>query len=149
MARQKETSWSALNKRAVRGGELSLALIVDDSMLVRHTVCRYLEERGWTVEAVTDGAEAVLALQHLRPNLIVTDMMMPRMTGSELITELKKRPETAEIPIIILCGRSSEREAKANEDRADCAIYKDIDIVKQLDRALAIALAEMKPAGRS
>lgn len=128
---------------------MSLALVVDDSMLVRHTVCRFLEERGWSVESVTDGAEAVEALQHLRPNLIVTDMMMPRMTGSELITELKKRPETADIPIIILCGRNSERDAKANEDRADCAIYKDIDIVKQLDQALAITLAGMKSAGRS
>ena len=127
---------------------MSLALVVDDSMLIRHTVCRYLEERGWSVETVTDGAEAVQALQHLRPNLIVTDMMMPRMTGSELITELKKHPETAQIPIIILCGRNSEREAKANETRADCAIYKDIDIVKQLDQALTIALAGIKPAGR-
>ena len=128
---------------------MSLALVVDDSMLVRHTVCRYLEERGWSVESVADGEEAVQALQHLRPNLIVTDMMMPRMTGSELITELKKHPETAQIPIIILCGRNSEREAKANEDRADCAIYKDIDILQQLDQAMTIALSGMKPTGRS
>jgi len=71
---------------------MSLALVVDDSMLIRHTVCRYLEERGWSVESVTDGSEAVQALQQLRPDLIVTDMMMPRMTGSELITELKKHP---------------------------------------------------------
>ena len=120
---------------------MSLALVVDDSMLIRHTVCRYLEERGWTVETVVDGAEAVQVLEHLRPDLIVTDMMMPRMTGSELITELKKRPETAAIPIIILCGRNSEREAKANEKRANYAIYKDIDVIRQLDQAVAVALA--------
>ncbi len=117
-------------------------------MLIRHMVCRYLEERGWTVESATDGAEAMQALQDLRPNLIVTDMMMPRMTGTDLITELKSRPETACIPIIILCGRNSEREAKANETRADCAIYKDIDIVQQLDHALTTALAGFKPVGR-
>jgi len=128
---------------------MSLALVVDDSMLIRHTVCRYLEERGWSVESVTDGSEAVQALQQLRPDLIVTDMMMPRMTGSELITELKKHPETANIPIIILCGRNSEREAKANENRADCAIYKDIDILAQLDQAMAIALAGSAPAAGS
>jgi len=128
---------------------MSLALVVDDSMLIRHTVCRYLEERGWIVEAVTDGTEAVKALQTMRPALIVTDMMMPRMTGSELITELKKDPATAQIPIIILCGRNSEREAKAIEHRADCAIYKDIDIVAQLDQAMAIALAGIRPVARS
>ena len=124
---------------------MSLALVVDDSMLIRHTVCRYLEERGWTVESVVDGSEAVQALEHLRPDLIVTDMMMPRMTGTELITELKKHPETSAIPIIILCGRNSEREAKANEKRADYAIYKDIDILTQLDTALAVALGGSKP----
>lgn len=128
---------------------MSLALVVDDSMLIRHTVCRYLEERGWTVESVTDGAEAVQALKDLRPHLIVTDMMMPRMTGSDLITELKRRPETANIPIIILCGRNSEREAKANETRANCAIYKDIDILSQLDHAVATAMAGAMPAGRT
>jgi len=128
---------------------MSLALVVDDSMLVRHTVCRYLEERGWSVESAANGHEAVEALENIRPNLIVTDMMMPRMSGSELITELKRRPETAEIPIIILCGRNSEREAKANEKRADCAIYKDIDIVEQLEKAVEIVLSGFKPAGTS
>ncbi len=128
---------------------MSLALVVDDSMLIRHTVCRYFEERGWSVESVADGAEAVLALEHLRPNLIVTDIKMPRMTGSELITALKSHPETAAIPIIILCGRNSEREAKENERRADCAIYKDIDIVKQLDQALATALAGVRPVSNA
>lgn len=128
---------------------MSLALVVDDSMLVRHTVCRYLEERGWSVESAANGHEAVRALETMHPNLIVTDMMMPRMTGSELISELKRRPETADIPIIILCGRNSEREAKANEQRADCAIYKDIDIVEQLEKAVEIALSGIKPAGTS
>ena len=128
---------------------MALALVVDDSMLVRHTVCRYLEERGWSVESATDGWEAVQMLQRLRPNLIVTDMQMPRMTGSELITELKKQPETASIPIIILCGRNSEREAKSNESRAECSIYKDIDILAQLDHALAVALGDPQPAGTS
>jgi CheY-like chemotaxis protein len=126
---------------------MPLALVVDDSMLIRHTVYRYLEKRGWNVEMVTDGTEAVQALQHLRPDLIVTDMMMPRMTGSELISELKKRPETADIPIIILCGRNSAHEAQTNEGRADCAIYKDIEIISQLDQALATALPGTRPAG--
>ena len=128
---------------------MSLALVVDDSMLIRHTVCRYLEQRGWSVESAADGAEAVQVLQRLRPNLIVTDMNMPRMSGSELITALKNDPATAAIPIIILCGRNSEPEAKANENRADYAIYKDIDILSELENALAIALAGVTASGRN
>lgn len=123
---------------------MAVALIVDDSMLIRHTVCRYLEQRGWGVELATDGSEAVKMLQTVKPDLIVTDMSMPGMNGTELITELKKNSDTAAIPIIILCGRNSEREARANESRAQCAIYKDIDILAQLDRAVDRAMATVR-----
>ena len=80
----------------------AVALVVDDSMLIRYTVCRSLEERGFTVESATNGAEALQILERLRPDLIVTDMQMPKMSGSELITALKKNPATANIPIIIV-----------------------------------------------
>jgi CheY-like chemotaxis protein len=61
-------------------------------------------------------------------------MQMPKMSGSELITALKKNPETANIPIIIVAGRASGFDEK--EKRANFAIYKDIDIQSQLDKAL-------------
>ncbi|MGA8763225.1 MAG: response regulator [Candidatus Sulfotelmatobacter sp.] len=122
---------------------MSIALVVDDSMLIRYTVCRFLEERGFTVESATNGLEALQALERLRPDLIVTDMQMPNMSGSELITALKGKPETANIPIIIVAGRASG--FTETEKRADFAIYKDIDIEGQLANALA---ALMKKSGR-
>jgi CheY-like chemotaxis protein len=113
---------------------MSVALVVDDSMLIRYTVCRFLEGRGFAVESATNGVEALQILERTRPDLIVTDMQMPKMSGSELITALKKKPETANIPIIIVAGRGSGFDEK--EKRADFAIYKDIDIEGQLERAL-------------
>ncbi len=110
------------------------ALVVDDSMLIRYTVCRFLEERGFTVESATNGLEAVQILERMHPDLIVTDMQMPKMSGSELITELKNRPDTAKIPVIIVAGRASGFDE--TEKRADFAIYKDIDIQGQMERAL-------------
>jgi CheY-like chemotaxis protein len=68
-----------------------VALVVDDSMLIRHTVCRFLEERGFEVESATNGLEALDVLRRVCPDIIITDMQMPRMTGSELITELNRR----------------------------------------------------------
>lgn len=112
----------------------AVALVVDDSMLIRYTVCRFLEERGFTVESATNGAEAVEILQRLTPDLIVTDMQMPKMSGSELITAVKKNPRTANVPIIIVAGRASGFDEK--EKRANFAIYKDIDIQAQLQKAL-------------
>lgn len=118
----------------------AVALVVDDSMLIRYTVCRFLEERGYAVEAATNGVEALQILERLRPVLIVTDMQMPKMSGSELITALKKDPETASIPIIIVAGRASGFDEK--ETRANFAIYKDIDIQAQLEKAVDAVLGK-------
>jgi len=112
----------------------AVALVVDDSMLIRYTVCRFLEERGFAVESATNGVEALQILERVRPDLIVTDMQMPKMSGSELITALKKNLATAKIPIIIVAGRASGFDEK--ENRANFAIYKDIDIQGQLEKAL-------------
>ncbi len=111
-----------------------VALVVDDSMLIRHTVCRFLEERGFAVESATNGAEALELLARMNPNLIVTDLLMPKMTGTELITALKADPISAQIPIVIVAGKN--REAGPPDERANFVIYKDIDIEQQLDKAL-------------
>src|SRR5579862_8151130 len=116
------------------------ALVVDDSMLIRYTVCRFLEERGFTVESATNGVEALQILTRVLPSLIVTDMQMPRMTGTELITALKKNPATAEIPIIIVAGRASGFDEQ--EKRANFAIYKDIDIEGQMEKALDAVMSK-------
>ena len=116
------------------------ALVVDDSMLIRHTVCRFLQERGFSVDAATNGKEALKILRQSRPDLIITDMQMPKMSGSELITALKARPETFNIPIVIVAGKQSGFEKK--EKRANFAIFKDIDIETQLAKALEIIMGD-------
>lgn len=117
-----------------------VALVVDDSMLIRYTVCRFLEERGFRVEAATNGLEALEVLGRVKPDLIFTDMQMPKMSGQELITALKSKPETAMVPIIIVASRASGFEE--SEKRADFTIYKDIDIDAQLAKALDGLTAE-------
>jgi len=124
-----------------------VALVVDDSMLIRHTVCRFLEERGFAVESATNGVEALEALERIRPNLIVTDIQMPKMGGSELITALKQDPSTAKIPIVIVAGKQSGFEN--HEKRADFAIFKDIDIESQLAKALDTLLGAKAKKGHA
>ena len=124
-----------------------VALVVDDSMLIRHTVCRFLEERGFAVESATNGREALEVLQRVQPDLIITDMQMPEMGGSELISALKSKTETASIPIVIVAGRGSGFDEK--EKRAQFAIYKDIDIIEQLEKALAATVGDQRARGKS
>jgi CheY-like chemotaxis protein len=118
-----------------------VALVVDDSMLIRHTVCRFLEERGFAVESATNGKEALEILKTVLPDLIITDIQMPKMDGTELITNLKLSAHTANIPIVILQGRATSSDANV-ETRAQYVIFKDIEIVAQLERALLVALGE-------
>ena len=119
---------------------MSNALVVDDSMLIRYTVCRFLEERGFAVESATNGTEALQCLGRTKPDLIVTDLQMPEMSGSELISALKSKPETSKIPVIIVAGRG--KHAAESEKRADFTIYKDIDIEGQLEKALGAVFGE-------
>lgn len=122
-----------------------LALVVDDSMLIRYTVCRFLEEHGFAVETATNGEEALEILSRVQPDLIVTDMQMPKMKGGELITALKNKAETANVPIIIVAGRASGFDD--SEDRANFAIYKDIDVEEQLGKALKALYPKGKANG--
>lgn len=121
-----------------------VALVVDDSMLIRYTVCRFLERRGFAVESATNGAEALDVLSRVRPDLIVTDLQMPKMSGGELITALKSKAETAGIPIIIVASRASGFDQSAK--RANVAISKDIDIEAQLAGALDAVLGKASRA---
>jgi len=122
-----------------------VALVVDDSMLIRYSICRFLEARGFEVEAAVNGAEAVEVLARVRADLVVTDMRMPKMSGSEFITALKGKEETSRIPVIVVTSKANG-SCEADE-RADFVIYKDIDVDTQLDAALE-ALMENKIRGQ-
>ena len=117
-----------------------LALVVDDSMLIRHTVCRFLEDHGFQVETATNGMEALEMLATLQPSIVITDIQMPKMSGVELITVLKSDPRTAKIPIIALSSLKCGAKGPAEDARADYSILKDIDIESQLKTTLAAAL---------
>lgn len=111
-----------------------LALVIDDSMLIRHTVCRFLESRGFKVETAANGIAALEALELIRPDLILTDLQMPRLSGYQLIDALKAHKETAAIPVLVLAAKPL---AEAPLDsRVHAFIYKDLNVEEQLDQAL-------------
>jgi len=111
-----------------------LALVVDDSMLIRHTVCRSLEKCQLQVQTANDGLAALEMLKTMRPDVIFTDMQMPKLGGSELIDALKNDSETADIPVIVLAAKPSSGDFA--EPRAHAIIYKDLNIDVQLKRVV-------------
>jgi CheY-like chemotaxis protein len=93
------------------------------------------------VESAGNGQEALDMLASVKPDIIITDLQMPRMSGGELIQALKAKSGTAKIPVVILAGKK-DGPATAEEEVANFVIYKDIDIEAQLQRALAAALGD-------
>lgn len=77
-------------------------LVVDDDEDVRQSLADALEEVGYSVKGARDGIEALEAIRIRRPDLVITDLMMPSMSGWELLGALHDDPELASIPTLIL-----------------------------------------------
>jgi CheY-like chemotaxis protein len=90
-------------------------LVVEDIAVVRELIEAQLRLRGYTVVAVADGQAALEMLATLRPAVVVTDILMPRVDGFALAHRLRSQPPTAGIPIIFLSATyvSAEDEAFA------------------------------------
>jgi signal transduction histidine kinase len=82
-------------------------LLADDNVDMREYLRRLLAER-WTVTAVCDGVRALEAARKSRPDLILTDVMMPNLDGFGLLRELRADDELASIPVVMLSARAGE-----------------------------------------
>ncbi|WP_240807872.1 ATP-binding protein [Polyangium spumosum] len=82
-------------------------LLADDNADMRAYVGRILGER-WKVEAVADGAEALEAARRARPDLVLTDVMMPNLDGYGLLRALREDAATRDVPVIMLSARAGE-----------------------------------------
>jgi len=111
-------------------------------MLIRHSVCRFLEERDFIVESATNGVEALQVLTNFVPDIIITDLAMPRMGGAELVSRIRQLPVFADTPILVLAARRSAGDLAADLPSGTAAvIFKDIDIEAQLTSALKATLS--------
>ncbi|MGL1863395.1 MAG: response regulator [Pseudodesulfovibrio sp.] len=80
----------------------SRVLVVDDSSSIRLFLKAGLMKEGFVVKTASDGLEAMEVLPEFKPNLIITDLMMPEMDGGELCRAVKKSEEFASIPIVVM-----------------------------------------------
>jgi CheY-like chemotaxis protein len=85
-------------------------LVVDDERFVRELIKIKLERSGLTVVEGTNGLEAVELSRSERPDLILLDVMMPKMNGFEACQRIKDHPDTRLIPILMLTARGEETD---------------------------------------
>ena len=83
-------------------------LIVDDLQSELDLMAKYLTQAGYLIIKANDGEEAIALTEAKKPDLIVTDWMMPKMGGLDICRKLKKNPETAQIPIIACTAKNRD-----------------------------------------
>ena len=89
--------------------ERPLVLVVDDSITVRRVTERFLQRQGMRVATAKDGIDAISAMQEHRPDIILLDIEMPRMDGYEFANHVRNDERYADIPIIMITSRVSEK----------------------------------------
>ena len=96
-------------------------LIVEDDSVLSHLYQNAFSFQGFEVEMASDGKEGLEAASSLKPDLILTDIMMPNMDGIEMLKKIKAKPQTKNIPVIVMSNLSNEedvlREMRAFVDR--------------------------------
>ena len=85
-------------------------LVVDDEPDISALVAYHLARESYRVRTAATGPEAIRATEVERPDLIVLDLMLPGMSGLQVLEELRRRPETQDIPVILLTARKEEQD---------------------------------------
>jgi len=85
-------------------------LVAEDERDIRDLIAYVLKYAGFEVEVASNGAEAVEKAPQVKPDLILLDVRMPRMTGYEACRQLKKMPEVQHVPVVFLSAKGQDNE---------------------------------------
>jgi type IV pilus assembly protein PilB len=130
-----EDNFSADERPVVANIRPRRILIADDSEIVIKVLSNILESENYRVISAADGLEAIEKARRERPDLILTDLAMPRMNGIELVKALKSRLSTRFIPIVMLTARKEvDTEVEGMEAGADDYLTKPVNPKRLLAR---------------
>lgn len=99
-------------------------LVVEDSKLIRYATKMALVDAGYRVLTAIDGEEALRLVRETPPDLILLDMMLPKLSGLEVLYALRKDPATALTPVIVLSSLSQANESKLKQEGATAYFEK-------------------------
>lgn len=126
-----------------------LVLIVEDDWESRYLYCAYLSTTGFDVIEARDGFEAIDKAREHHPDIIVTDLAMPRLDGREAIRRLKADPRTRDIPIIAITafGRSGQAREEARTSGCEGYLAKPC-LPEVLEMEIRLLLHSIQPPVR-
>jgi two-component system, chemotaxis family, chemotaxis protein CheY len=119
-------------------------LVVEDETMVREVLAEALNLEGFDVRTAADGRDALTVLERWRPEVILMDVNMPRMDGWAFRAELRRRPDLADIPVIVLSAALWDRDRLVGLDAVELMPKPcDLDV---LVGAVRRAAESVKPA---
>ncbi|MEV5320560.1 SpoIIE family protein phosphatase [Streptomyces sp. NPDC052687] len=121
-------------------------LVADDNADMREYLTRLLTGAGYQVRTVTDGLEALDSIRAQAPDLVVSDVMMPRLDGLALVAALRTDPRTAAVPVLLLSARAGqEASIEGLQAGADDYLVKPFAAAELLARVRAnVELARLR-----
>ncbi len=104
-------------------------LVVDDNEELRAAICRALTGEGYKTQDSANGMDALILMQYKQPDLIITDVRMPKVDGLDMVEGLKNRPETKNIPVIIITAyREDESYTRAHDAKVKYVLLKPFEM---------------------
>jgi len=88
----------------------STVVVIEDEKDIRDLLRHHLEEQGFSVREVAHGGEALRTIREHQPALVILDLMLPGMPGLDICESLRSRPETLNLPVIILTAKAAEAD---------------------------------------
>jgi DNA-binding response OmpR family regulator len=118
----------------------STVLVVDDDPVILKLLEVNFEMEGFTVLVAHDGEEGIEVARSNQPDVVVSDIMMPKTSGLELVVALKSDASTSEIPIILLSAKAQNADVRTGLDAgADDYVtkpFEPLDLVDRVNRLL-------------
>jgi two-component system phosphate regulon response regulator PhoB len=122
-------------------------LVVEDEAPLLALLRYNLERQGFRVEEATDGQEALLRISEAKPDLVLLDWMLPAMSGIEVCRQIRRRPDTRNLPVIMVTARTEPQDAvRALDIGADDHIAKPFAVEALLARIRALLRRSAGPA---
>jgi len=114
-------------------------LVVDDDPVIQKLLIVNFEMEGYRVMTASDGIEGLALVASDRPDLVLVDVMMPRMDGLEVVRQLRADAGTATIPVILLSAKAQSIDISAGIDAgADDYVTKPFDPLELLDKVAGL-----------
>jgi CheY-like chemotaxis protein len=115
-------------------------LVIEDSKFLRQAIERALTRAGHTVSTANDGEEGVRVARETAPELVLLDMMLPKLGGLEVLRMLKTDANTKDIPVIVLTSLSERNKEKLLREGAAAYVEKSSTLLENNSTALVQAV---------